>query len=82
MAIVTAPGVLLLSTSNKEYIMTDILIQSTDIAPMGQEDRLSAVVSFIDKVLPSMVTRELVSTSEVSDMLLDMRSLAAANTAN
>ena len=82
MAIVNGCDVILLTTSNKEYIMTDILIQQTDTAPMGQEDRLSAVIGFIDKVLPSMVTRELVSTSEVSDMLLDMRSLAAADAAN
>ena len=59
--------------------MTDILIHQPDVAPMGEEDRLSALISLIDKALPSMVTRELVSTSEVSDLLLDMRSLAAAD---
>lgn len=62
--------------------MSDILIKKADGEAMGEEDKISALIRLIDKVLPSMVTREIVSTAEVSDLLLDMRSLAAAAAEN
>lgn len=41
-------------------------------------EAINQALRIIDEGLGSMHTRELVSTSEVSDLLLDMRSILAA----
>ena len=41
-------------------------------------EAINQALEIIDKGLGSMHTRELVSTSEVSDLLLDMRSILTA----
>ncbi len=41
-------------------------------------DAINQALEMIDKSLGVMCTRELVSTSEVSDLLLDMRSILAS----
>lgn len=40
-----------------------------------QQDTLQEALSIIDRALGEMLHRELVSTDEVSDLLLDVRSL-------
>ena len=50
--------------------LDDIKVISVDV--------ISDALSIIDSALSQMVKRELVSTSEVSDLLLDVRNLLTA----
>ena len=43
-----------------------------------EQDIISEALTVIDRALGEMLHRELVSTEEVSDLLLDVRSLLAA----
>ncbi|MGH2683942.1 MAG: hypothetical protein ACRDJP_00555 [Actinomycetota bacterium] len=43
-----------------------------------QDDVISEALEIIDRALGQMVTRELVSSDEVADLLLDVRTLLAA----
>ena len=43
-----------------------------------ETEAITQALEIIDKSLGTMHTRELVSTTEVTDLLLDMRSLLAA----
>jgi hypothetical protein len=43
-------------------------------------DVIAEALSVIDRALAEMVNRELVSTGEVADVLLDVRSLLTAQT--
>jgi hypothetical protein len=54
---------------------TEIPIESTD------DDALGEALRLIDKSLAEMMHRELVSTDEVSDLLLDMRMLLTTSQA-
>ena len=69
---------------NKENAMTDLQISDvmTDSAlddiKVISVDVISDALSIIDAALSQMVKRELVSTSEVSDLLLDVRNLLTA----
>jgi hypothetical protein len=44
-------------------------------------DALTEALSIIDRALGEMLHRELVSTNEVADLLLDIRSLVASEAA-
>lgn len=44
-------------------------------------DALAEALSIIDRALGEMLHRELVSTNEVADLLLDIRSLVASEAA-
>jgi hypothetical protein len=50
-----------------ELEISDIKVVSADV--------INAALSIIDSALSDLVKRELVSTGEVSDMLLDVRNL-------
>ncbi len=52
--------------------MPDVEAVSVDDAPV---DVINEALAIIDAALSQMVKRELVSTSEVSDLLLDVRNL-------
>ena len=43
-----------------------------------QDDVISEALDIIDRALGQMVSRELVSSDEVADLLLDVRTLLAA----
>jgi len=45
--------------------------------PVGARDVIVEALAIIDKSLGELMRRELVSTSEVTDLLLDVRSLLA-----
>lgn len=52
--------------------LTDELTQTVEA---GGLDVIAEALSVIDRALGEMLNRELVSTDEVSDLLLDVRSL-------
>lgn len=58
------------------------MTETTEI-PTDQtaEDAISDALRLIDKSLSEMMHRELVSTDEVSDLLLDMRTLLSTQQA-
>ena len=56
-------------------VMTDSALDDIKVISV---DVISAALSIIDAALSQMVKRELVSTSEVSDLLLDVRNLLTA----
>ena len=47
------------------------------VVPVGERDVILEALAIIDKSLGELMRRELVSTSEVTDLLLDVRSLLA-----
>ncbi len=53
-------------------VMTDSALDDIKVISV---DVISDALSIIDAALSQMVKRELVSTSEVSDLLLDVRNL-------
>lgn len=56
--------------------ISDVLTESAlDDIKVISVDVISDALSIIDAALSQMVKRELVSTSEVSDLLLDVRNL-------
>jgi hypothetical protein len=58
------------------------MTETTDIPiDSNGDDVLSEALRLIDKSLSEMMHRELVSTDEVSDLLLDMRSLLTTSQA-
>ena len=56
-------------------VMTDSALDDVKVISV---DVISDALSIIDAALSQMVKRELVSTSEVSDLLLDVRNLLTA----
>ncbi|GDX27278.1 MAG: hypothetical protein NTW34_02660 [Actinobacteria bacterium] len=56
-------------------VMTDSALDDIKVISV---DVISDALSIIDAALSQMVKRELVSTSEVSDLLLDVRNLLTA----
>lgn len=56
-------------------VMTDSALDDIKVISV---DAISDVLSIIDAALSQMVKRELVSTGEVSDLLLDVRNLLTA----
>jgi hypothetical protein len=55
-------------------------MESTTIDPTaGDKQAITHALELIDRSLGTMHTRELVSSNEVSDLLLDMRSVLAAS---
>ena len=56
-------------------VMTDSALDDIKVISV---DVISEALSIIDAALSQMVKRELVSTSEVSDLLLDVRNLLTA----
>ena len=56
-------------------VMTDSALDDIKVISV---DVISDALSIIDSALSQMVKRELVSTSEVSDLLLDVRNLLTA----
>lgn len=55
---------------------------STIVEPAGARDVIVEALAIIDKSLGELMRRELVSTSEVTDLLLDVRSLLATPQTN
>lgn len=47
----------------------------TDAVPAAERDTLAEAISIIDQQLTILVRRELVSSAEMTDLLLDVRSL-------
>ena len=59
--------------------ISDVMADSAlDDIKVISVDVISDALSIIDAALSQMVKRELVSTSEVSDLLLDVRNLLTA----
>ncbi len=50
--------------------------------PAGHSDVIGEALAIIDKSLGELLRRELVSTSEMTDLLLDVRSLLAPPQSN
>lgn len=61
-----------------ESPMIETTIGSTIGTAVGTTSPADQAVAIIDRALSEMLHRELVSTSEVSDLLLDLRSLLVA----
>lgn len=57
------------------------LRQEKHMAETQEMDALAEALSIIDRALGEMLHRELVSTNEVADLLLDIRSLVASEAA-
>ena len=52
------------------------MIETTDtITAVGNEAIIAEALSIIDKALGQMMSRELVSSGEITDVLLDVRTL-------
>jgi len=52
--------------------------EMTDLVTATQSSGTVEAVSIIDRALSEMLQRELISTNEVADLLLDLRSLLVA----
>jgi hypothetical protein len=57
------------------------LRQEKHMTETREMDALTEALSIIDRALGEMLHRELVSTNEVADLLLDIRSLVASEAA-
>jgi Tfp pilus assembly protein PilO len=57
------------------------LRQEKHMTETRELDALTEALSIIDRALGEMLHRELVSTNEVADLLLDIRSLVASEAA-
>ena len=57
------------------------LRQEKHMTETQEMDALTEALSIIDRALGEMLHRELVSTNEVADLLLDIRSLVASEAA-
>lgn len=67
----------------EEYDMTDVQVADMTVLEVADMKVVSAEViteamTLIDSALSQMVRRELVSSGEVSDLLLDVRNLLSA----
>ena len=67
----------------KEYDMTDVQVGDMSVLEVADMKVVSAEViteamSLIDNALSQMIRRELVSSGEVSDLLLDVRNLLSS----
>ncbi len=54
-------------------------LDHTEPAPVDREQVLAEAVSVIDGALARMMQRDLVSSTEVADLLLDLRTLITAD---
>lgn len=62
--------------------MTESLDLTATPAPETHEAVIAEAVSVIDQALGQMMSRELVSSGEVADLLLDVRTLLTAASAD
>lgn len=60
--------------------MTESLDLTAPVESAGQDAVIAEAISVIDHALGQMMSRELVSSGEVADLLLDVRTLLTAPT--
>lgn len=58
--------------------MSEILLEHEENQTFSAKTRIKEATAIIDRALREMSQRELASTAEVSDLLLDMRSILSA----
>lgn len=73
----TAPPIHASDPSSEEHCGMVSLDDEVDDPTFAYRAQIVAVVARIDEALPTLASRELVSTDEVSDLLLDLRLLLA-----
>jgi hypothetical protein len=56
-------------------IDVDTLEQAPEMVPSAEHDVIVAALAVIDRSLSDFARRELVSSTEIADLLLDVRSL-------
>ena len=61
--------------------MTDQLAQTVPAVPESHDAVIAEAVGVIDQALGQMMSRELVSSGEVADLLLDVRTVLTAPSA-
>jgi len=69
------------TASSADLGLTRRLRQENPMTETHEMEALTEALSIIDRALGEMLHRELVSTNEVADLLLDIRSLIASEAA-